>query len=35
MLEKEYNHNILNFEEQLNSMHLDSECTENSEDEKG
>ncbi|XP_029018647.1 selenocysteine insertion sequence-binding protein 2-like isoform X2 [Betta splendens] len=34
MLEKEYNHNILNFEEQLSSMHLDSECTENSDDDK-
>ncbi|XP_059192436.1 selenocysteine insertion sequence-binding protein 2-like isoform X2 [Centropristis striata] len=35
MLEKDYNHKFLNFEEQLSSMHLDSECTEkNDEDEK-
>ncbi|XP_008292375.1 selenocysteine insertion sequence-binding protein 2 [Stegastes partitus] len=35
MLEKECNHSFLNFEEQLSSMHLDSECIENSdEDEK-
>lgn len=35
MLEKEHNHTFLNFEEQLSSMHLDSECTENTdEDEK-
>ncbi|XP_041643291.1 selenocysteine insertion sequence-binding protein 2-like isoform X2 [Cheilinus undulatus] len=27
MLEKDYNHKFLNFEEQMNSMHLDSECT--------
>lgn len=36
MLEKDCNHKFLNFEEQLSSMHLDSECTENTdEDEKG
>lgn len=29
ILEKECNHAFLNFEEQLSSMHLDSECTEN------
>lgn len=35
MLEKESNHKVLNFEEQLSSMHLDSECSEHSgEDEK-
>ncbi|XP_047448053.1 selenocysteine insertion sequence-binding protein 2-like [Mugil cephalus] len=35
MLEKECNHTFLNFEERLSSMHLDSECTENTdEDEK-
>ncbi|XP_029999629.1 selenocysteine insertion sequence-binding protein 2 isoform X2 [Sphaeramia orbicularis] len=35
MLEKESNHKFLNFEEQLSSMHLDSECSEHSgEDEK-
>ncbi|XP_051279031.1 selenocysteine insertion sequence-binding protein 2 [Dicentrarchus labrax] len=35
MLEKDYNHTFLNFEEQLSSMHLESECTENAdEDEK-
>ncbi|XP_040010729.1 selenocysteine insertion sequence-binding protein 2-like isoform X2 [Xiphias gladius] len=34
MLEKEYNHKFLNFEEQLSSMRLDSECTENTEDVK-
>ncbi|KAF3695502.1 Selenocysteine insertion sequence-binding protein 2 [Channa argus] len=34
MLEKENNHTFLNFEEQLSSMHLDNEYTENSEDEK-
>lgn len=34
MLEKEYNHKLLNFEEKLSSMHLDSECTENTEDGK-
>ncbi|XP_041855947.1 selenocysteine insertion sequence-binding protein 2-like isoform X2 [Melanotaenia boesemani] len=33
VLEKECNHALLNFEEQLNSMHLDSECTENTEEE--
>ncbi|XP_034548492.1 selenocysteine insertion sequence-binding protein 2-like isoform X2 [Notolabrus celidotus] len=27
MLEKDYNHKLLNFEEQFNSMHLDSDCT--------
>ncbi|KAM9360913.1 uncharacterized protein ABDE67_001543 [Symphorus nematophorus] len=34
MLEKDCNHKFLNFEEQLSSMHLESECTENTEDEK-
>ncbi|XP_026178033.1 selenocysteine insertion sequence-binding protein 2 [Mastacembelus armatus] len=35
MLENKNNHRLLNFEEQLSSMHLDSECTENTdEDEK-
>lgn len=35
MLEKDYNHKFFNFEEQLNSMRLESECTENTdEDEK-
>ncbi|XP_044051244.1 selenocysteine insertion sequence-binding protein 2-like [Siniperca chuatsi] len=35
MLEKDCNHKFLNFEEQLSSMRLDSECTENTdEDEK-
>ncbi|XP_029366174.1 selenocysteine insertion sequence-binding protein 2 isoform X2 [Echeneis naucrates] len=34
MLEKEYNHTFLNFEEQLSSMHLDSEYTDNTEDVK-
>ncbi|XP_070690338.1 selenocysteine insertion sequence-binding protein 2 [Pempheris klunzingeri] len=34
MLEKECNHKCLNFEEQLSSMRLDSECTENTGDEK-
>lgn len=34
MLEKDYNHKFMNFEEQLNSMCLESECTENTEDEK-
>ncbi|CAJ1069197.1 selenocysteine insertion sequence-binding protein 2-like isoform X1 [Xyrichtys novacula] len=35
MLEKENNHKFLNFEEQMSSMHLDSDCTEISdEDEK-
>lgn len=35
MLEKECNHTFLNFEEQLSSMCLDSECYENTdEDEK-
>ncbi|XP_070760781.1 selenocysteine insertion sequence-binding protein 2 [Enoplosus armatus] len=35
MLEKDYNHKFLNFEEQLSSMRMDSECTENTdEDEK-
>uniref|UniRef100_UPI0037E7C88B selenocysteine insertion sequence-binding protein 2 n=1 Tax=Semicossyphus pulcher TaxID=241346 RepID=UPI0037E7C88B len=35
MLEKDHNHRFLNFEEQLSSMHLDSEGTENiDEDEK-
>lgn len=27
MLEKNYNYTLLNFEEQLHSMHLDDECT--------
>nr|XP_020453964.1 selenocysteine insertion sequence-binding protein 2 [Monopterus albus] len=34
ILEKNYNQKCLNFEEQLGSMHLDSECTENTDDEK-
>ncbi|XP_069034395.1 selenocysteine insertion sequence-binding protein 2 isoform X1 [Embiotoca jacksoni] len=35
MLEKECSHSFLNFEEQLSSMHLDSECIQNmDEDEK-
>ncbi len=35
MLEKDYNHKFFNFEDQLSSMCLESECTENSdEDEK-
>ncbi|XP_076587844.1 uncharacterized protein LOC143321414 [Chaetodon auriga] len=35
MLEKDCNHKFLNFEEQLSSMHLENECTENTdEDEK-
>ncbi|XP_072243604.1 selenocysteine insertion sequence-binding protein 2 [Leuresthes tenuis] len=33
MLENQCNHAFLNFAEQLNSMHLDSECTENTEEE--
>ncbi|XP_040897407.1 selenocysteine insertion sequence-binding protein 2-like [Toxotes jaculatrix] len=33
MLEKEYNHKFLNFEEQLSSMRLDSECTENTDED--
>lgn len=31
MLEKEYNHKFLNFEEQLSSLHLDSECSGNTD----
>lgn len=34
MLEKEYNHTLLDFEVQLQSMHLDNECTENTDDEE-
>ncbi|XP_070821454.1 selenocysteine insertion sequence-binding protein 2 [Chaetodon trifascialis] len=35
MLEKDCNHKFLKFEEQLSSMHLENECTENTdEDEK-
>ncbi|KAG8011867.1 Selenocysteine insertion sequence-binding protein 2 [Nibea albiflora] len=34
MLEKECNHTFLNFEEQLSLMCLESDCTENTEDEK-
>lgn len=35
MLEKDCNHKFLNFEEQMSSMRLESECTENTdEDEK-
>ncbi|GAA6218700.1 selenocysteine insertion sequence-binding protein 2 isoform X1 [Lates japonicus] len=33
MLEKDYNHKFLNFEEQLSSMRLDSECTENTDED--
>ncbi|XP_053277730.1 selenocysteine insertion sequence-binding protein 2 [Pleuronectes platessa] len=33
MLQKEYNHKYLNFEEQLSSLCLDSECTENPEED--
>ncbi|XP_056231892.1 selenocysteine insertion sequence-binding protein 2-like [Seriola aureovittata] len=33
MLEKEYNHKFLNFEEQLSSIHLDSECTDNTDED--
>nr|XP_046241349.1 selenocysteine insertion sequence-binding protein 2-like [Scatophagus argus] len=33
MLEKDCNHKFLNFEEQLRSMHLESECTENTDDD--
>ncbi|XP_071339744.1 selenocysteine insertion sequence-binding protein 2 [Trachinotus anak] len=33
MLEKEYNHEFLNFEDQLSSMHLDSECTDNTDED--
>ncbi|XP_074527268.1 selenocysteine insertion sequence-binding protein 2-like isoform X2 [Halichoeres trimaculatus] len=32
MLEKDYNHKFLNFEEQLSSMHLDSDCTDMSDE---
>lgn len=32
MLEKDYNHKFLNFEEQLSSMHLDSDCTDISDE---
>lgn len=32
MLEKECNHKFLNFEEQLSSLRLDSECTENTDE---
>lgn len=31
MLEKDCNHKFLNFEEQLSSMCLESECSENSD----
>ncbi|XP_010729187.2 selenocysteine insertion sequence-binding protein 2 isoform X2 [Larimichthys crocea] len=34
MLDKECNHKFLNFEEQLSLMCLESDCTENTEDEK-
>ncbi|KAM9744288.1 selenocysteine insertion sequence-binding protein 2-like isoform 2-T2 [Menidia menidia] len=34
LLEKECNHAFLNFAEQLNCMHLDSECAENTQEEK-
>ena len=34
MLEKDYNHKFVNFEEQLSSMRLDPECTENSDEEE-
>ncbi|XP_028269204.1 selenocysteine insertion sequence-binding protein 2-like isoform X2 [Parambassis ranga] len=34
MLEKECNHTFLTFEEQLSSMHLDSECTENTDEDE-
>ncbi|XP_034452162.1 selenocysteine insertion sequence-binding protein 2-like [Hippoglossus hippoglossus] len=33
MLQKEYNHTFLNFEEQLSSLCLDSECTENTDED--
>ncbi|XP_040051084.2 selenocysteine insertion sequence-binding protein 2 [Gasterosteus aculeatus] len=33
MLEKDYNHKFLNFEEQLSSMHLDSVCAENTDED--
>ncbi|XP_037536830.1 selenocysteine insertion sequence-binding protein 2 [Nematolebias whitei] len=32
VLEKKNNHTLLNFEEQLRSLHLDGECTENTEE---
>eukprot|EP00064_Thunnus_orientalis_P018226 superscaffoldBa00004124_g18320 len=34
MLEKECNHTFLNFEKQLSSMHLDSECYENTDEDE-
>uniref|UniRef100_A0A3Q1G265 Selenocysteine insertion sequence-binding protein 2-like n=1 Tax=Acanthochromis polyacanthus TaxID=80966 RepID=A0A3Q1G265_9TELE len=34
MLEKECNHSFLNFEEQLSSMHLDSECIETTDEDE-
>lgn len=34
MLEKDCNHKFLNFEEQLSSMRLDSECTENTDEDE-
>lgn len=34
MLEKDCNHKFLNFEEELSSLRLESECIENTEDEK-
>lgn len=34
MLEKDCNHTFLNFEEQLSSKRLDSECTENTEEDE-
>lgn len=34
MLEEEYNHTLMDFEVELQSMHLDNECTENTDDEE-
>ncbi|XP_006790099.1 selenocysteine insertion sequence-binding protein 2-like isoform X2 [Neolamprologus brichardi] len=34
MLEEEYNHTLMDFEVELRSMHLDNECTENTDDEE-
>ena len=33
MLQKEYNRTFLNFDEQLSSLCLDSECTENTDED--